>query len=227
MRSFSHAFCRALPLFCALAADCVALYDVILDPLHDDVFLVLEYVDGGPSQRIVDGKAVPLDEQTIWSHTRHLVLGLEYLHMNGIVHRDVKPENLLLDERGHTKLADFGFAKAVRFRTFTLCGTPAYMAPEVIMQRGHGRAVDFWALGAVLLELLCGIEAADSTFGELFERIKAMLAIDRRGADADGVRVMYVLDDAHSPFEAVYDNFSYGVTDVDGGECWQLSTSTL
>eukprot|EP00908_Phaeocystis_cordata_P018608 Transcript_30074.p2 GENE.Transcript_30074~~Transcript_30074.p2 ORF type:complete len:395 (-),score=89.34 Transcript_30074:119-1303(-) len=122
-------------------------------PSH--VILVIEMCTGGDLFDVLkrDGHLKPSAVKTALCQ---LLLAIEHMHGCGIVHRDLKPENLLLDERGHTKLADFGFAKAVRFRTFTLCGTPAYMAPEVIMQRGHGRAVDFWALGAVLLELLCG-----------------------------------------------------------------------
>ena len=83
----------------------------------------------------------------------HLLLALEHLHGAGIVHRDLKPENLLLNDRGHTKLTDFGFAKSVRFRTFTLCGTPEYMSPEQVSSQGHGVATDLWALGVLLFEL--------------------------------------------------------------------------
>ena len=77
--------------------NCVHMFDVIIDQTHDEVFLVLEYVEGGPSQKIgEDGRSIPLAERTIWSHMRHLVMGLEYLHMHGIIHRDIKPENLLV-----------------------------------------------------------------------------------------------------------------------------------
>jgi [calcium/calmodulin-dependent protein kinase] kinase len=77
--------------------NCVEMIEVIDDPSADEVFIVLEFVDGGPLQSLRrDGMPVPIKESAIWSHTRHLVLGLEYLHMNGIVHRDIKPDNLLL-----------------------------------------------------------------------------------------------------------------------------------
>ena len=79
---------------------------------------------------------------------------LQYLHGLEIVYRDLKPENLLLDSEGHLKIADFGFAKQVEFdRTYTLCGTPEYLAPEIIQSKGHGKAVDWWTLGVV--SLLC------------------------------------------------------------------------
>ena len=122
-------------------------------PSH--LILVLEMCTGGDFYDVLkrDGHFQPAAVKVALCH---LLLALEHLHGAGIVHRDLKPENLLLDDRGHTKLTDFGFAKSVRFRTFTLCGTPAYMAPEVVLQRGHGKAVDFWALGCMLLELLHG-----------------------------------------------------------------------
>eukprot|EP01029_Cantina_marsupialis_P017092 TRINITY_DN383_c1_g1_i3.p1 TRINITY_DN383_c1_g1~~TRINITY_DN383_c1_g1_i3.p1 ORF type:complete len:811 (-),score=267.69 TRINITY_DN383_c1_g1_i3:286-2718(-) len=86
-----------------------------------------------------------------------VVLALEYLHGLGIIHRDLKPENLLLTKDGFLKLADFGFAKQIgNTRTYSLCGTPEYTAPEVYKRAGHGRGVDFWALGVLLYEMASG-----------------------------------------------------------------------
>lgn len=82
----------------------------------------------------------------------------EYLHARGIIYRDLKPENLMLDERGYVKLVDFGFAKYIgnSSKTWTFCGTPEYVAPEIILNKGHDRAVDYWALGILIHELLNG-----------------------------------------------------------------------
>lgn len=89
-------------------------------------------------------------------YAANLVLAIEYLHARDVVYRDLKPENILLGADGYVKLADFGFAKQVKDRTYTVCGTPEYLAPEIITASGHGKAVDWWALGVLLFELLAG-----------------------------------------------------------------------
>ena len=87
-----------------------------------------------------------------------MVLALEYLHDHNIAYRDLKPENVFIDQQGYPKLGDFGFAKVLdaRKRTYTFCGTPGYVAPENVLAHGYGTSVDWWGLGVVLYVLLTG-----------------------------------------------------------------------
>lgn len=91
-------------------------------------------------------------------YASQITLMFEYLHNKNIIYRDLKPENLLIDKLGYLMLTDFGFAKEVTSRTYTLCGTPEYLAPEILLQKGHGKAVDWWCLGIIIYEMLVGID---------------------------------------------------------------------
>jgi len=129
----------------------------LLAAFQDDkkLYVLMEFVNGGElfSYLRREGR-LPNDHSAFYS--AEIILAFAYLHEKHIVYRDLKPENLLLDAEGHIKVTDFGFAKIVMDRTWTLCGTPEYLAPEVIQSKGHGKAVDWWALGVLIFEMLAG-----------------------------------------------------------------------
>lgn len=83
-------------------------------------------------------------------------MALEYLHSENIIYRDLKPENILIGADGHIKLTDFGFAKRVLDQTYTLCGTPDYLAPEIVQSKGYTKSVDWYAWGVLIFEMLAG-----------------------------------------------------------------------
>nr|XP_048716004.1 cAMP-dependent protein kinase catalytic subunit PRKX isoform X2 [Caretta caretta] len=135
---------------------------------HDERFLymLMEYVPGGELFSYLRNMG-RFNNSTGLFYSAEIICAIEYLHSKEIVYRDLKPENILLDKEGHIKLTDFGFAKKLVDRTWTLCGTPEYLAPEVIQSKGHGRAVDWWALGILIFEMLSG------------DLIKKLLVVDR------------------------------------------------
>merc|ERR1719461_1144753 len=94
------------------------------------------------------------DEPASKFYAACVVQAFDYMHGRGIIYRDLKPENLVLDDKGYLKVTDFGFAKEVEDRTFTLCGTPDYLAPEIVTGQGHGKGVDWWTLGILIYEML-------------------------------------------------------------------------
>eukprot|EP00516_Mucochytrium_quahogii_P002826 CAMPEP_0203756554 /NCGR_PEP_ID=MMETSP0098-20131031/9821_1 /ASSEMBLY_ACC=CAM_ASM_000208 /TAXON_ID=96639 /ORGANISM=" , Strain NY0313808BC1" /LENGTH=333 /DNA_ID=CAMNT_0050648481 /DNA_START=140 /DNA_END=1138 /DNA_ORIENTATION=- len=124
---------------------------------QDDCFLymVLEYVNGGEFFTHLR-RMGRLENNAAKFYCASVALIFSHLHKEDIIYRDLKPENLLLDHQGFLKITDFGFAKKVLFKTYTLCGTPEYIAPEVLLNKGHGKGVDWWTLGILMFEMLAG-----------------------------------------------------------------------
>ncbi|XP_019901093.3 microtubule-associated serine/threonine-protein kinase 3 isoform X2 [Esox lucius] len=135
--------------------------------------MVMEYVEGGDCANLLKNMG-PLPVDMTRMYFAETVLALEYLHNYGIVHRDLKPDNLLITSMGHIKLTDFGLSKIGLMNMTTnlyeghiekdtrefidkqVCGTPEYIAPEVILRQGYGKPVDWWAMGIILYEFLVG-----------------------------------------------------------------------
>lgn len=122
------------------------------------LYLILEYLSGGELFMHLEREGIFM-EDTASFYISEIVAALEHLHRQGIIYRDLKPENILLDGRGHVKLTDFGLCKEAiegDAITHTFCGTIEYMAPEILMRTGHGKAVDWWSLGALMYDMLTG-----------------------------------------------------------------------
>jgi len=121
------------------------------------LYMLLEFVQGGELFSVLhtaQGDGVP-DHQAKF-YGAGILLAIGYLHSKDIAYRDMKPENCLIDKNGYPKLVDFGFAKVITGKSYTLCGTPEYLAPELVLARGHNKAVDYWAFGILLYEMQAG-----------------------------------------------------------------------
>uniref|UniRef100_H3AA87 non-specific serine/threonine protein kinase n=1 Tax=Latimeria chalumnae TaxID=7897 RepID=H3AA87_LATCH len=151
--------------------------------------MVMEYVEGGDCATLLKNMG-PLPVDMARMYFAETVLALEYLHNYGIVHRDLKPDNLLITSMGHIKLTDFGLSKVGLMNMTTnlyeghiekdtrefvdkqVCGTPEYIAPEVILRQGYGKPVDWWAMGVILYEFLVGcVPFFGDTPEELFGQV--------------------------------------------------------
>ncbi|KAI8372862.1 kinase-like domain-containing protein [Radiomyces spectabilis] len=136
-----------------------------------NLFMVMDYVAGGELFSVLR-KCKRFTEDAARFYAGEVLLALAYLHSHDIIYRDLKPENILLDSRGHIKMTDFGFAKKVRRNTWTMCGTPDYLAPEVIESKGYGKSVDYWSLGVLIYEMLAGhAPFYDESQFRLYEKI--------------------------------------------------------
>lgn len=142
----------------------------------DKLYFVLDYCAGGELFFHL-GKLGKFPEPRACFYTAEIVLAISYVHNLGIIYRDLKPENVLLDAKGHVRLTDFGLSKegivSSSSGAYSFCGTPEYLAPEILNRQGHGRAVDWWSLGALLYEMLSGLPPFYCRDREkLFEKIR-------------------------------------------------------
>lgn len=185
----------------------------------DKLYLVLEYVAGGELFYHLKQRG-HFTEKEIKFYAAEIITFLGQLHDHGVIYRDLKPENILVAKNGHLKFTDFGLSKdGMEFEdrelTYSVCGTPEYIAPEIIKQRGHGSSVDWWSLGILLYELytgkppvqdtvqlnvlkkivrgnfnLSGIESASAEFQDLIASLIKVGEEDRLGSKHGAKEVM-------------------------------------
>ncbi|KAI1484370.1 kinase-like domain-containing protein [Biscogniauxia mediterranea] len=185
----------------------VSLIEVLDDPEEDSLYMVLEMCKKGVVMHVgLDEQAKPLDEEHCWTWFRDLILGIEYLHHQGIVHRDIKPDNLLLTEEDVLKIVDFGvsemFEKPDQMLTSKSAGSPAFLPPE-LCQAKHGdvsgKAADIWSMGVCLYCFKYGkLPFNGDNVVEMFEAIRTQEIPLPEGEDEDFVHLITRILDKNS-----------------------------
>ncbi|XP_058122698.1 cAMP-dependent protein kinase catalytic subunit alpha-like [Anopheles ziemanni] len=178
------------------------------------IYLVMPFVNGGEMFTLLRRHRKFAEAQAIF-YAAQVAMALEYLHSCSLVYRDLKPENLLIDYRGYVKVTDFGFCKFIKDRAWTLCGTPEYLAPEIIQAKGYGKSVDWWSYGVLLFEMAAGyspfyVHSADQM--AMFERIcKAKYKIPKNFSSELGHLVQQLLQ---TDLTRRYGNLRNGSEDI-------------
>lgn len=120
------------------------------------LYMLIQFVQGGELFNLLWNSGGRLSNESAIFYAACVVSVLSYLHKKSIIYRDLKPENLMIDKNGYIMFVDFGFAKEIQGKTSTLCGTPEYIAPEVVVGKSYNKSVDYWSLGILIYEILNG-----------------------------------------------------------------------
>ncbi len=179
-----------------------------------NLYLALELINGGELFTYLRGVGCfPLEQARFY--ICQIICIFDYLHNKNIIYRDLKPENILIHKSGYLKLTDFGFAKIVEGRTYTLCGTPEYLAPEIILNKGHGKPVDWWTSGILLYEMIAGIDPfSDDDPMMVYQKILKGKIKFPSGFDSNAKSIIKHLLD--SDLTKRYGNLKNGVKDITG-----------
>lgn len=134
----------------------IETYDVINDRIGGNIYIIMEYCGEGHLGNILKNK--PISEEDAKHYMKQISNGLKYLMDNSILHRDLKPQNIMINNSNNIKIADFGFARHFQTDTIaeTLCGTPLYMAPEIMKNRKYNYKSDLWSVGVILYQMIFG-----------------------------------------------------------------------
>ena len=163
----------------------VKLHDLIIDTNYNNIYFVFDYFKNGDLAKFLKDK--PLKEKYCRKYSKQLADGLKYLTDNNILHRDLKPQNILLTDDFNIKIADFGFARKVEKDMLlnTLCGSPMYMAPEIINKQDYSIKSDLWSAGVIIYQMIFGRVPFDvSNFMQLIKKINSEpIIFEREGIE--------------------------------------------
>ena len=184
---------------------------------HDEkyIYLAFEFVVGGDLFTLlrIENK---LSLEKAQFYAGQIVFVLEYLQSKNIIFRNLKPENIVINKNGYIKIIDFGLSKEIKDRTYTMCGTPGYLAPEIILNKGYGLSVDWWAFGVLLYEMICGVDPFfDEDTMKIYENI---LQIKKRkiqfSSDFDEASRSLINHLLEPDLSKRYGNLKDGVNDI-------------
>lgn len=181
---------------------------------HDEkyIYIATEFAPGGDLYNLLKKeKTFSLDRTRFY--IGQIVFLLDYLHSKNIVFRNLKLENLCLDKNGYLKVVDFILAKEVKDRTYTMCGTANYLAPEIILNKGHGLSVDWWALGVLIYEMIGGVDPfSDEDVMKTYENIlQRKLVFSSDFDDGSKSLIKHLLE---PDLSKRYGNLKNGVDDI-------------